>query len=104
MALGANAVALFGRQRRRIDNVLAPSARRMSRPRPVAAFAADATFEEWRRLITVLSAGDWLHAGCMTLQASGRNGASQERISVTVIAGRWSPGGGAAVVSGGRLI
>src|SRR6202166_5307093 len=100
MALGANAVALFWRQRHGIDNVFALSAGGMSRSRPVAAFAADSAFEEYRRSITVLRAWDRLDAGCMTLQASGRNGARQKRVTVTVIA-RWrSPGTRAAVVIG----
>src|SRR5271163_1209149 len=104
MALSANAIALFGWQRRRIDNIRGLCASRMRRSRSVAAFAADSAFEEWGRLITVLGAGDRLHAGCMALQASGRDGARQERITVTIIAWRRSPGARAAVVSGGRLI
>src|SRR5580700_5968230 len=104
MALGANAVALLGRQRRRVDNVLALSTNCMRRSWPVPAFAADSGFDEYPRLRTVLRAWDRLHAGCMTLQASGRNGARQKRITVTVIAWRWGPRARTAVVSGGRFI
>src|SRR5215472_13796018 len=91
MALRADAVPPPGLKGRGINNVGSHCAGGMSRPRAVAAFAADARLCEWRRFESVLGASDLAYAGGVALKAGGRDAASQERIVIRVIAGRRRP-------------
>src|SRR5438067_13626688 len=76
----------------------------MGRARAMTTFTAHSALQERRRSVAVLSAVDVLHTGRVALEASGRNGSSQKRICIAIVARRKPPGARAAVVCGGCFV
>ena len=87
MALGADAVAWPGLKAGGVHDIGGFTAGNVRGARPVASLAADAAFKERRGPVAILRPGDWLYAGCVALQAPGRDGAGQERVGIAIIAG-----------------